>query len=552
MANKDNLIKYVTQKIGVDKLNQLVQQIEEQVVQDPDFNPQAIADVLQGLEHVVTNPEDYQAVLSDAIQSGAVDEGMMPPNFDPVFVAVLLLVFRELKKKYPAQNLPQQPQMFARGGLTVLANKGRGGDTMLAHINPREAEVLRRMGGTGKINPLSGLPEFKGGFIGKVLKVAAPIVAGIFLGPAGAALAGAASGASGGGGLKGALMGAALGFLGAGGGAGIASGLGKAAIGILPESFGSYLTSSLGHRAIGAGLLGAGVGAAGGANPLKTGLLTGASAYFTPQIQGGVGIGESAAAEAAGLTGVGIGESAAAQTAGLTGVGTSSLNNLNTSLMPAPIGAPYAPSTGGLGALGGLNPGATVSELANTAASTAAKAGSGLFGNTSTLTKGLMLSSLIGGKTPQQAQQAIAGSNLSEAQKEALSRELTNYSASWNATTLPTEGTPEYDDMMQQIYQGKGQTFLQPQVKEMARGGALGYLNGRMSGRTDNIPAKLSPGEYVLDAETVAMLGDGNSKAGARKLDEMRKNIRQQKGKELAKGKFSPNAKAPLSYLRGN
>jgi hypothetical protein len=536
MANKDNLIKYVTQKIGVDKLNQLVQQIEQQVVQDPDFNPQAIADVLQGLEHVVTNPEDYQAVLSDAIQSGAVDEGMMPPNFDPVFVAVLLLVFRELKKKYPAQNLPQQPQMFARGGLTVLANKGRGGDTMLAHINPREAEVLRRMGGTGKINPLSGLPEFKGGFIGKVLKIAAPIAAGIFLGPGAAALAGAASGASGGGGIKGALMGGALGFLGAGGGAGVAGSLGKAATGILPESFGSYLTNSLGHQAIGAGLLGAGIGAAGGANPLKTGLLTGASAYFTPQIQGGLGIGESAAA----------------QTAGLTGAQTSSLNNLGTSLMPAPIGAPYAPSTGGLGALGGLNPGATVSELANTAASTAAKAGSGLFGNTSTLTKGLMLSSLIGGKTPQQAQQAIAGSNLSEAQKEALSRELTNYSASWNATTLPTEGTPEHDDMMQQIYQGKGQTFLQPQVVKMARGGALGYLNGGMSGRTDNIPAKLSPGEYVLDAETVAMLGDGNSKAGARKLDEMRKNIRQQKGKALAKGKFSPNAKAPLSYLRGN
>jgi hypothetical protein len=31
----------------------------------------------------------------------------------------------------------------------------------------------------------------------------------------------------------------------------------------------------------------------------------------------------------------------------------------------------------------------------------------------------------------------------------------------------------------------------------------------------------------------------------------MRSEIRKQKGKALAKGKFSPNAKSPLSYLKG-
>lgn len=41
-----------------------------------------------------------------------------------------------------------------------LARQGRDGDTMLAHINPREAGVLRGMGGRGTVNPRTGLREF--------------------------------------------------------------------------------------------------------------------------------------------------------------------------------------------------------------------------------------------------------------------------------------------------------------------------------------------------------------------------------------------------------
>jgi hypothetical protein len=47
------------------------------------------------------------------------------------------------------------------------------------------------------------------------------------------------------------------------------------------------------------------------------------------------------------------------------------------------------------------------------------------------------------------------------------------------------------------------------------------------------------------------MLGDGSSKEGARRLDQMREQLRQHKGKSLAKGKFSPDAKSPLSYIKG-
>ena len=61
---------------------------------------------------------------------------------------------------------------FARGGavhhddikhaLQLAQNMGRGGDTILAHINPKEAAMLKAMGGSGKINPHTGLMEFEG------------------------------------------------------------------------------------------------------------------------------------------------------------------------------------------------------------------------------------------------------------------------------------------------------------------------------------------------------------------------------------------------------
>lgn len=76
-------------------------------------------------------------------------------------------------------------------------------------------------------------------------------------------------------------------------------------------------------------------------------------------------------------------------------------------------------------------------------------------------------------------------------------------------------------------------------------------IGGGADGRSDDVNALLSDGEYVFDAEAVAMLGNGSSKAGAKKLDDMRAKLRQHKGKALAGGKISPDAKSPLSYLKG-
>ena len=68
-------------------------------------------------------------------------------------------------------------------------------------------------------------------------------------------------------------------------------------------------------------------------------------------------------------------------------------------------------------------------------------------------------------------------------------------------------------------------------------------------GRSDDRPIMASDGEYVVDAETVALLGNGSPEAGARKLDEFRVNLRKQKGAALAQGKFTPPARMPEAYM---
>lgn len=80
--------------------------------------------------------------------------------------------------------------------------------------------------------------------------------------------------------------------------------------------------------------------------------------------------------------------------------------------------------------------------------------------------------------------------------------------------------------------------------------GALGLLAGGTAGQEDKINARLSDGEYVVDADVVAALGDGNTLAGAKKLDQMRENVRQHK-RSAPKGKIPPKARRIDAYLKG-
>lgn len=78
--------------------------------------------------------------------------------------------------------------------------------------------------------------------------------------------------------------------------------------------------------------------------------------------------------------------------------------------------------------------------------------------------------------------------------------------------------------------------------------GALGLLRGNSLGQADDVNANLSHGEYVFDSDVVSALGDGNTEAGAAKLDHMREEIRKHK-RSAPKSKIPPKAKDPMKYL---
>ena len=76
-------------------------------------------------------------------------------------------------------NLTQQQKVETLQALyRDVAGQGREGDTQLAHINPQEAALLKALGGSGTINPNTGLPEYKKAVksVVKLVAKAAPYV----------------------------------------------------------------------------------------------------------------------------------------------------------------------------------------------------------------------------------------------------------------------------------------------------------------------------------------------------------------------------------------
>ena len=73
-------------------------------------------------------------------------------------------------------------------------------------------------------------------------------------------------------------------------------------------------------------------------------------------------------------------------------------------------------------------------------------------------------------------------------------------------------------------------------------------VSGPGDGQSDDIPAMLADGEFVIPADVVAALGNGSNKAGADKLYEMMHNIRRQARKGKPEDLPKP-AKSPLQYI---
>lgn len=296
-------IDSLMQQVQLDpRARAIVDQIANELVEDG-VSYEMLDTMIQALQQVLEDPSTYPQVYEYALANGVIEEGEMPPEFDPVFVVSALMAMQEVRSRMHAN-----PRGFAKGGLVQMAqrvqNAGREGDKILAHISPREAEVLRRMGGSGTVNPNTGLLEFKkkGGIFKKVFGVAAAVFAPQ-LAP---------------------VIGGALG-----------------------------LSGTLGSI-VGGSLLGAGTAAVTGGNPLK-GALTGglgsglSSAFGATDLGGGLKIGDAGA-------GVGFdqafsGIDSAAKTAG--SMGSSLGSGLSTS---ASLGSGVGSSLGGLAqAAGGMS-----------------------------------------------------------------------------------------------------------------------------------------------------------------------------------------------------
>ena len=303
-------------------MQQTLAQITPQLDQ---LSDEQLDSMIQIFQYLHDHPEEYDEKVKELINAGIVDEDTMPDKYDPEVLATLMVVFMEAKKQRQAGNqreaamaMPQPPAGMARGGIAdaarMVASKGRSGDTMLAHITPKEAKMLKKHGGVGTINPATGLPEYGffsglvsavkgvvGGVVnvvkgvvntvksivqspvGKILgtialaTVLGPTALGATLGTAGtAALSAGTITALGGGNLKDVLRSAATSYLGAPGGP-VENFIGNAgaAMGV---------TNAAGQAAINAGLTGTGVGLLTGQNlkdSVKSGLIAGA-------IQGGI------------------------------------------------------------------------------------------------------------------------------------------------------------------------------------------------------------------------------------------------------------------------
>ena len=648
---REQIIEFASQS---PEFSQGIDVIEERLSRTA-MVPEDLDEAIEMLEAALQNPEMYAEMVQASIEDGLIDEGDAPAEFNAEFIISILIALYGLQDRGTAQG-------FARGGLMVagrhLANQGQGGDSMLAHINPREAEVLRRMGGQGTTNPNTGLVEYKS--LKKIFKTVLPVALTVFGGPlakgigeamgfmssmgsaiAGNAVLGAGTAAlTGGDPLRGAVMG------------GISGGVGGAAGQAVNKGLGLGLTSPGAIATLGSGLVGGAAGAISGEG-FAQGALQGAGGQLLKNF---AGTGSSAGPQStlANAFQTGVDQTGNMLTAGykpqeaVVGGATAGLFTAGQSLLSRPkpsesvvsglkdekntfagrkdysgnkdVGfqfrmqgndsvGPLVNKISGDKITGYYDGQAYTNGIPNTPDTFAAASSAqsplgedftagimsspnvaaepyrlGTAGNSPALpeqgflanamdylkedplrTTGLGILAAGAIEAPEDVSMAIE--EMSPQQKEYFNRPLQSWD--WDAIradanranmSLTEYMAGNFNNMTSGQYnmQSTGDGFngyYRGGPMRMNQGGPLSqasrYVRGGGTGRSDEIPAYLSDGEFVVDAETVAMLGDGSSKAGAAALDTMRENIRSHKGKVLAKGKFSPNAKSPLQYLKG-
>jgi len=544
--------------------------------------PDELVDAMgQMVDALMSEPENYEENRQEFIAEG-VPEELLPVTFDAAYFTALNIALDQISEQ--KNSRPEMPDNmeFAEGGLATLADMGRGPDTMLAHITPSEARLLRRRGGSGTINPDTGLPEFffKKLFkaVGKVFKGAVNVVKAIVKpivnvvkkvaeNPIGRVLL---------------TVGATM-LLGPGsalfGGAGLAGSLGMAAMPNLALAFNTAAASTL-------------VNWAGGqkfGDALKGGLLTGATVGIGSKVLNLTPEAYTKAAEAAK-------GSAAVKTAGL---GESYAGDMPEAT-PLPEGGANQAITSAK---------ASVPDAATSATDIAAKAGS-----PTTATKAVEQSWL--GKTfgkpgewvndnilpggIKQKGEIAANEAFDSTYKDAIAGGLSDKAATAKALLAkeaavpgllrtygplaavgiggaylagafdPATGEeaappPGYEGMIDERYAGKtGYQLIEEDPEKWAfkrgdystgyhgfdpyssnylsgsapqyaaKGGEMtlddfprktGKIDGPGTGTSDSIPAMLSDGEFVFTAKAVRGAGNGSRRAGAARMYALMKSL---------------------------
>jgi hypothetical protein len=483
-----------------------------------------------------------------------------------------------LEGQYGIVKMASGGRVGLRSVAKELQDMGRGGDTILAHINPQEAALLKRMGGSGTINPATGLPEFLK--IGKVFKPVTNVLKGVekaVVRPIGDVLkpilpyvqyvAPFIPGV-------GPLAAAGLGALGSGfaGGGGF--------------NFKRGLMG--GMTAYGLSNLYAGMQAAGGAPGMSpTGTEIGAPSVADVSANLGV---EGAVATAPGSQSAMLAEQAA-------GFGDAGLSNIASSAsyatpVPTELGLAGGDAFGRVANTGLTEPtiadmpftdraGAYLSNMGDRVGTQMSDAGQGIknlvgvgdttmsaadaakaftgSGATMTNTAGAGFMGYTGGAAIEEAEQAQLQADLANAKsQEEYNAIMARIEASRQrgiaamranpyqfAYGGPVDDEPGLDDWNNYAGGGIG----------MAKGGTTPrFLSGGGDGMSDDIPAviagkqpaRLADGEFVIPADVVSHLGNGSSKAGAKQLYSMMDKVRtartgnKKQGKQINPAKYMP------------
>lgn len=443
---------------------------------------------------------------------------------------------------------------FAKGGLASAADRvqarGRGNDTMLMHVTPREVAGLQALakahGGSLTINPNTGLVE--AGFLDNLLPSILPMVAGAALAstgigaPAAAMLVGGGYGLATGSVEKGLMAG-----LGAYGGAGIGEGLAAASTnqaatnaaqaGAIPQATtagGTAITPSVdaGTQAL---------GAASGNAPVATTQMpyaptaTGQVSPVVNQMAAGQGAGATASVNPRAFTFDQL-QSGASNTFGSMDtagkfvgenygkIGMAAAPAMAAAMEPEPYEPPEKKKSG--------LPSYTLSKdfqgyVPRRPSPYYTPTGLGYAGGglaNIMMASGGSFDDEIGQDSYAKGGKAKAKPtgerNLANMEAlDATMADLNNarYGANMSQTELPKAGIAALGNIPYTVTAAQGR-----------------YLKGNGDGMSDSIPAtinghqpaRLADGEFVVPADVVSHLGNGSSDAGAKKLYSMMDKIR--------------------------